>query len=91
MSSVIGVRFQRTGRVEYFDPGNVEAHVSDHVVVETDKGLEIAMVVIAPDQVVYSEVKEPLRPIVRKATQEDMQHGEELKARASLALPLAKE
>ena len=75
MSSVIGVRFQRAGRVEYFDPGDVEANVSDHVVVETDKGLEIAMVVIAHDQVVYSEVKEPLKPILRRATQEDMQGG----------------
>lgn len=91
MSSVIGIRFQRAGRVEYFDPGDVEANVSDYVVVETEKGLETAMVVIAPDQVVYSEVKEPLRPIVRMATREDMQRGEELKARATVALAFAKE
>ncbi|MBF8266573.1 MAG: hypothetical protein HW388_81 [Dehalococcoidia bacterium] len=91
MSRVVGVRFQRAGRVQYFDPGDVEIKVNDQVVVETDKGLEIALVVIAPSQVVYSEIKEPLKPITRKATQGDVHRGGELKARASEALVLAKE
>jgi cell fate regulator YaaT (PSP1 superfamily) len=46
------------------------------VVVETDQGLETALVVIDPDQVVYSEVQGPFKSVLRKATPEDLKQGE---------------
>ncbi|MBI2856377.1 MAG: stage 0 sporulation family protein [Chloroflexi bacterium] len=91
MAKVIGVRFQRAGKVSYYDPGDLEVRLLDHVVVETDNGLELAWVVISPDQVVYSEVKEPLKPVLRKATEEDLQRGEDLRAKAATALATTKE
>ena len=72
MSKVMGVRFQQSGRVHYFDPGNLEVSLFDRVVVETDQGLETAWVVIEPDQVVYSEVQGHFKSVRRKATSEDL-------------------
>ena len=86
MANVIGVRFQRAGKVSFYDPGDLEVRLLDNIVVETENGLELAWVVISPDQVVYSEVKEPLKPVLRKATEEDMQRGEALRAKAAGAL-----
>ena len=72
MSKVIGVRFQQTDRVHYFDPEDLDVSLLDRVVVETDQGLETALVVIEPDQVVYSEVQGPFKSVLRKATPEDL-------------------
>ena len=73
MSKVIGVRLTRSGRVYYFDPGELDVTTSELVVVEGELGIETAEVVIASDQVVYSELREPLKPVLRKATLEDLQ------------------
>ena len=50
--------------------------------VETSRGLEVARVVIAPQQVVNAELTEPLKPITRAAYAEDLERAEMLKARA---------
>ena len=75
MSRVVGVRFQRVGEVHYFDPGDLEVNLRDRVVVDTDTGSEIGWVVVAPDQVVYSEVKGPLRPVLKRVPQEELGEG----------------
>ena len=62
MSKLIGVRFQQADKVHYFDPGELDVSLLDSVVVETDQGLETALVVIDPAQVVYSEVQDHSRP-----------------------------
>ena len=72
MSKLIGVRFQQADKVRYLDPGDLDVSLYDRVVVETDRGLETAMVVIDPDQVVYSEVQGPFKSVLRKATPEDL-------------------
>jgi len=72
MSKLIGVRFRQTGRVHYFDPGELDVSLFDRVVVETERGLETAWVVIEPDQVVYSEVQGPFKSVWRKANPEDL-------------------
>ena len=76
MSELIGVRFQQADRVHYFDLGDLDVSLCDSVMVETDSGLETAMVVIDPDQVVYSEVQGPFKSVLRKATPEDLKQGE---------------
>lgn len=73
MQDVVGVRFQEAGRVYYFSPiGFEDVEVGEYVVVETSRGLEIARVVIAPQQVVNAELTEPLKPITRMARSEDL-------------------
>ena len=79
MAEIVGVRFKRAGRVYYFDPTDIELKVSDHVVVKTTRGLELGQVVIAPEQVLASEVETPLKPVVRKAEPEDIERAQEFK------------
>ena len=62
--------------MHYFAPGDLDVRLLDRVVVETDQGLETALVVIDPDQVVYSEVQGPFKSVLRKATPEDLKQGE---------------
>ena len=71
MSEVIGIRFKRAGKMYYFDPSGVSANVGDWVIVETGRGPELGRVAIAPKQVLESELTEPLKPVLRKAMDED--------------------
>ena len=86
MAEIVGVRFKRAGKVYYFDPAGIDLEVNDHVVVETSRGLELGRVVIAPRQVLASEVTGPLRHVVRKAEPEDVERTQELEAKTEEAL-----
>ena len=61
------------------------------VVVETAKGTELGKVVIAPTDVVESEVTEPLKPVLRKATADDLERQQSFRAREAGALAKCKE
>ncbi len=78
----VGVRFREAGKVYYFDGRKFDLSVGDYVVVETSHGEEVGRVVIAPDQVIATEIKESLKPVIREATEEDVQRSRELKQKA---------
>ena len=78
MADIVGVRFKRAGRIYYFDPSGIDLEVNDSVVVRTVHGLELGQVVIAPKQVLASELTEPLQAVVRKAEREDIERVQEL-------------
>ncbi|MFQ5924682.1 MAG: stage 0 sporulation family protein [Dehalococcoidia bacterium] len=86
MTDVVGVRFKRAGRVYYFDPAGIEINRDDWVVVETGRGLEMGKVVISPKQVLASEIIEPLKPVLRQASEEDLRKRDELKGKEGEAL-----
>jgi cell fate regulator YaaT (PSP1 superfamily) len=86
----VGVRFKEAGKVYYFDAGEFSLDVGNYVIVETSHGLEIGRVVIAPDQVIASEIKDTLKPIVRIATPDDLKRWSDLKQRATDDLRTAK-
>ena len=85
-AKTVGVRFKRAGRIYYFEPAGLELEVNDWVVVETTRGLEVARVVIAPKQVLASELETPLKPVIRKAEKKEIQHSEEVEAKEKEAL-----
>ncbi|MFW6125791.1 MAG: PSP1 domain-containing protein [Chloroflexota bacterium] len=91
ITEVVGVRFRRAGRVYYFDPAGCDLEVNDWVVVETERGSEVGRVVIAPKQVLSSETGEPLKPVVRKAEEEDLQRRDEFAGKAQEALTQCQE
>ncbi len=86
MAEIVGVRFKRAGRVYYFDPAGIELEANEYVVVKTSRGLELGKVVIAPKQVLASEISGELKPVVRKAEPEDIERAEALAAREEEAL-----
>lgn len=71
MMEVIGVRFKRTGKIYYFDPGNHNIDIDNYVIVETTRGIEFGKVVIADKRVDEEDVILPLKKVIRMATEED--------------------
>jgi len=68
----IGVRFRRAGRLYYFDPGDAELAVGDYAIVETPRGLTAARVVMPATEVNLDDLRGELKPIVRRATDDDL-------------------
>ena len=77
MAEVIGVRFKNTGKVYYFDPNGEQLQKGDKAIVETARGVECGEVAMENREVEDSSIVQPLRKLVRKATQEDLQRVEE--------------
>ena len=71
MTTVIGVSFKRAGKMYYFDPNGMEMHIGDQVIVETARGMECGDVVTEIRQVEDEEVVQPLKAVIRLATDED--------------------
>ena len=86
MDTVVGIRFNRADKVYYFDPAGLDLEVGDYVVVKTTRGLELGNVVIAPQQVLASEVSSPLKPVLRKADPEEIQRAREFEDKERDAL-----
>lgn len=51
---IIGVRYELSGPVHYCDPGSHDLEAGDRVLVQTETGRREAVVIIAPDQVLYA-------------------------------------
>lgn len=71
MIKVIGVRFRTAGKIYYFDPGKLDVKRNDHVIVETARGIEYGTVVGEPREVEEDKVVQPLKAVLRVATQKD--------------------
>lgn len=81
MAEVIGVRFKEVGKIYYFDPKNIQLKTGDKVIVETARGIECGMVALENKEVPDDELIYPLKPLIRKATENDLSHVEENKKR----------
>lgn len=77
MTEVVSVRFKNKGKVYFFDPAGCTVPKGSYVVVETAKGLEYAECVAGNHEVDDSQVRPPLRPVIRLATPEDTARSEE--------------
>ena len=71
MIKIIGVKFRKPGKVYYFDPTGFTVQKGDHVIVETARGVEYGTVVLGPKEVTDDQVVQPLKPLMRVATEED--------------------
>lgn len=71
MVKVIGVRFRTAGKIYFFDPGKLKISRNDHVIVETARGIEYGTVVGRPREVPPDKVIQPLKPVLRIATERD--------------------
>ena len=67
MPDLVGIRFRPSDKVQYFSSNNLELSVGDKVLAETDEGPREGVVVIAADQVLYSDLRGPMNSVLRKA------------------------
>ena len=79
MVNVIGVRFENAGKLYFFDPGELWPTPGDYVLVETSRGVEFGEVVTGIKEIDDSALQSPLKPVVRIATAEDIQHNKDNK------------
>ena len=91
MAEIIGVRFKEVGKIYYFDPKKLKFKNKDMVIVETTRGIECGQVVIANKDLDDSEIIHPLKPIIRKADDNDMHHLKENKKREKDAFGIFQE
>jgi len=76
MTKVIGVRFRQAGKVYFFSPGKLHVKQGDKVIVETARGVEFGSVVTGPKDVKDEEITQPLKSVIRVATEEDKRNDQ---------------
>jgi len=78
---VVGIRFKKVGKIYYFDPGELALAAGGEAIVETARGLEYGSVVVGPKQVSEEELVQPIKRVLRPATEQDRQRVAENKRR----------
>ena len=76
MVKVVGIRFRNAGKIYYFGPENLELKAGMHAIVETARGVEIGTVITGPREVSEESVIQPLKPVIRIATEADEKQAE---------------
>ena len=89
MTEVIGVKFNKAGKIYYFDPKNFKLKLGEGVVVETARGIEFGFVSVANKQVPENDIVAPLKPIIRPATKSDYEKLEKNKEKEKEAFEIA--
>lgn len=72
MKNIVGVRFKKTGKVYFFDPGYIQLNLKDKVVVETSMGEDIGEVVINKRNIEENKLTKPLKKVIRLANPKDL-------------------
>ena len=91
MVEIIGVRFKSGGKQYYFDPAGLEVQPGQGLIVETSRGLEYGECAQGNTQVEEETVVQPLRPLVRIATEEDEKTVEKNREKEAKAFQICQE
>ena len=73
MSLIVGVKFKNSAKVYYFSPEGIEFAENDGVIVETVRGVEYGTVAVPNKEVDEKEIVSELKPVIRKATDKDVE------------------
>ena len=76
MIDIIGVRFKKVGKIYFFDPGDLEIEKGMPVIVETVRGIEYGFTEIGRRPEPDENVVQPLKKVIRIATEEDTDQRE---------------
>lgn len=81
MIEVIGVRFKAVGKIYHFDPNGLQMEKGTPVIVETARGIEYGFTEIPNRSVEDDKIIQPLKPVIRIATEQDTAVYEQNKQR----------
>ena len=73
MTEIISVRFKSGGKEYYFDPRGTQVRAGQGVIIETSRGIEYGECAKGNTMVEDEAVVAPLRPLVRIATERDLE------------------
>jgi cell fate regulator YaaT (PSP1 superfamily) len=90
LTEVISVKFKNRGKSYYFSTNGKSVKTGQQVIVETSKGLEIADCIRGNHEVEDDTVIQPLRPVVRLATRDDLRVAEINKQREKEAFEICR-
>ena len=83
---IVGIRFRPAGRIYYFDPQGQSFTNGQYVIVETVRGVEAGRVVIASKKLAESDLMDPLKPVLRLASEDELRMMLSFKAKEKEAL-----
>ncbi len=70
--TIVGIRFRPAGRIYYFDPQGQFYANGQYVIVETVRGVEAGRVVIPSKTIAESALSDPLKPVIRLASADEL-------------------
>jgi cell fate regulator YaaT (PSP1 superfamily) len=87
---VVGLRFKPAGKILQYSANGLALHRGEKCVAESENGLEIATVVLAPHTVDLQAEQHDLKTVLRKATLQDFEQAEALSQSAKEAFALCR-
>ena len=91
MQKVVGVAFNKKGRVYNFNANNYDLNIGDSVIVETEKGYQYGYVMTSVKELDDNEFNIPLKDVIRLSTKKDDQNYYKNNQDAGKALNKARE
>ena len=91
MQKIVGIRFKPAGKIYFFFFLQTYLKVGDNVIVETARGLEYGNVASKVRYIEETELKHPIKPVVRKSTLKDDKIHERNIEKAAEAVSVCKE
>ena len=85
---IVGINFREAGKIYFFSPLDIKFSVGDKVIVETSRGVELGTVKVANKTVSSTEIVSPLKPVMRLATDADLEHYEKNRAAEENAIAI---
>ena len=90
MTEVVGVRFREVGKIYTFAANGETFRRGDHVIADTAKGPEYGTVILGNYGICENSMEQPLKEILRRATEEDTAKVYANKAREHDALMICR-
>ena len=91
MLKIIGVRFKSVGKIYYFDPAGLDIKMGDSVIVETARGIECGEVALVDREIDETRFTNPLKKVIRVATQQDFAQIERNKKKEADAFTICEQ
>lgn len=91
MVEIIAVSFRNSPKSYYFSPGEEQFRTGDRVIVETARGQECGKVCQGNREVSEEEINGTLKPVLRRATQKDLEKVEQNRKKEEEAFQIAKQ
>ena len=91
MTEVVSIKFKNRGKAYFFDPAGLDLQVGESVIVDTANGMELAVCSRENHSVEDTAVVQPLRRVLRKATQMDLRAEELARQKEKNAMAVCRE
>lgn len=91
MVEVVGVRYREAGQIYYYKPGKEEYHCDEKVIVESQQAHCMATVAIPKKEFAPEDLPDELKPIIHKASKEDLKKDAKNRQDAQEAFGVAKQ